>query len=530
MSALVAVDSVSWWDKRKIDGLTWMRRRHTAHVEHNSDKTFRVRKLPVSAPPRVLPAANLYKGMSWLPPSLVMPEKLPKEAKLPRKYVVPYYGVSKLIWNLYHRCSMKPGIEWSPDMKWNGNFRDRSRGWAQPTNDAAFAQLRLQGPNPFTLKRDPDGAETDFILDFTSIFKDLLDEAVVARFSVVDKVFTATSVDIGSKRHVPNAGTAEARQGWDDAKRIVNGLDARYVTFIRHLLDTHLLVGTAYSISALNLAGWHPLRPMLDFFTYGTLHVNHMAYQSLMQPISYFVKSNFVSQEDCYQLVVNATSQFDFNEWIAPRDIERRGLKAIPGHPYVDDAATVWPAIKTIVCRHLTEIDLATDDQVLADEELAAWHRVLVSILPSSDTVPALDGVDSLVDLLTALIYNNVIHEICGNLSPLLDSHDPEDRVTTNFENLRALARNETPRPTATSADVFLIDQAAYVSGFHVKGNNLLKLNVPAVVDDPKLASCLTDLQATLSELDDILAVRNGDRDTPFDTMQPSNWEASISF
>lgn len=79
-------------------------------------------------------------------------------------------------------------------------------------------------------------------------------------------------------------------------------------------------------------------------------------------------------------------------------------------------------------------------------------------------------------------------------------------------------------------ADVFLIDQGAYMSRFNVGGNNILAVNAARMVDDPKLRVAIEDLQDTLRDLEQQLVVANEDRPVRFARMFPSHWEASVSY
>jgi hypothetical protein len=461
-----------------------------------------------------------------------VPEQLPEEAKLPKGYYLPYYGTGKAGWRIYGWSEIDPDLEWTPGSKWNELFPTANEGWGTPTDDDAFVALRLQGSNPFCLtKVDPDPAVDDavdatagriFALDFTELFRDIL-PPVVARFAVRDEALVATSIRVGEAVHRPGD------DGWDDAKRIVNGLDARYSAFIRHLLNSHLMVGEAYGVAAYSLPPHHPLRPFMDFFTYGGLQVNHAAYIALLTKDSYFLRSRFVTAETARTLVENAMRVFDFDEWIVPRDLAKRKIDEIPDHPYVEDASAVWPAIEHICRRHLKELDY--DDEMLAvDDDMAQWYRVLCRMLPDVDTIPPMRTVEDLVDLMTAVIYNNVIHEVCGNLSPLLDTNDPRDRQTIDIEHLQAMADPDREPGTPRAASVLLMQQATFVSRYNVNGNNLMTINAARYIDDPKLVLAVTELQDTLKVLDAEIAARNAHRDIPFETMLPRKWEASISF
>lgn len=518
-------------ERRKAQAIVRMREGHKKTLEKSSEKTFRKRKVATAPAPRLVSAARKYKGMGWLPAALIAPEVVPREAQLPIRYVLPYYAVGKAGWWLYGRNPIDPHLRWDPQSDWNDLFPKSSPDWGAPTADRTFTQLRLQGPNPFMLRKaSPDQEQGDsadgtfFDLDFSRLFEGVF-APTIARFETdqSDLGMHPVWISIASRVHRPG------EDGWDDAKRVVNALDVRTSAFLRHLLNTHLMVGQAYAIAAFSLPVWHPLRPFMDFFTYGTMHVNDMAFTALLTPDSYFIRSNLVSAADARLIIQNAMDDFDFTDWIVPKDLARRGIAEIPGHPYVADALMVWPAIERVVERHLNDLDI--DDHTVAnDPDLRRWHDAVRAVLPDTETVPSLNNRQDLEELLTALIYNNVIHEVCGNLAPLLDSADPADKVGINFDHLRSLVDPDRVTEQPLAADVFLMDQTSFVSRFNVAGNNLIKVKAARYIDDPRLRQAVEELQDELLTLDAEITRRNGERDIPFETMQPSAWEASISF
>ena len=181
--------------------------------------------------------------------------------------------------------------------------------------------------------------------------------------------------------------------------------------------------------------------------------------------------------------------------------------------------------------RHfLAAVGLDTDAKIAADRDLHVWHAKLVELLPDGCGAPDLGGVEDLVDLLGVMLWNNVIHEVCGNLAPLLDTEDPDDKLIVNIDHLRALMDGTGPRPTALAGEVFLIEQAAYTSRFNVGGNSMLRVNGDRYTDDPKLQRCILELQRELQEIDEQLSAANSDRPIKFTGMMPRRWEASISF
>lgn len=513
-------------DNLKVSALVKMRELHRDTLERDSVDLFRKRRVPTSPAPRLVSAAKRYKGMRWLPSKLIAVDKLPSEAALPPGYIARYYATGKAVWTLYGKSPIDETLPWNPQSDWNSAFQKSDIAWGDPSDDETFVRLRLQGPNPFMLKAVDDAGI--FELDFSNLFRGFF-APTVARFKVDEHSelgLRSVSIRIGDATYRPDGTDPD---GWETAKRVVNALDARVSAFVRHLLNTHLMVGQAFAVAAYTLPTWHPLRPFMDFFTYGTLQVNHYAYDALLTPDSYFIRSKFLTIEDARLLINNAMAEFDFDQWLAPRDIAKRGIDKIPNHPYVEDARTIWPAIERVVERHLDDLKIF-DDDIDEDPHLVAWYASLRQVIPDSGLARALKTRQDLEDLLTGLIYNNVIHEVCGNLAPILDSRDPADKAGINIAHLRSLADPDSETATPNAADVLLMDQASFVSTFNVAGNNLMTVNAARYVDDPRLREAIEELQATLRDLDKVLVERNNERTVPFKGMQPAMWEASISF
>lgn len=471
--------------------------------------------------------------MGWLPTSLIAPEKLPSEARLPLKYYVPYYATSKLGWMLYGRSPIDPELPWEPSSPWNEFFPEAQPGWEAPTDDRTFVSLRLQGPNPFMLRRveantaiGEAAAATIFSLDFSRRYAGIF-PGTEARFELGPDGLTTSSVRVGDKVARPDDG-----EQWTDFKRVVNALDARESVFIRHLLNVHLMVGQGYALAAYSLPVWHPLRAFMDFFTYGTLVVNDAAYKALLMPDSYFLRSHFVSAADARRLVENSMADFDFDEWNWPKDRAKRGLGEIPDHPYVREADGLWVIFREFVDGHLEDL-YDDDDEIRSDHHLRRWYETLCEILPGDERERTITDRDELAQVMTSLLWNNVIHEVCGNLSPLLDysdPRDPRDLMGVNFDHLRAMVDDDRDDLEPRAADVLLMDQATYVSRFNVAGNNLMTVNANQYVDDPRLRDAIIGLQQRLAQAEIELGARNAERDIPFLNLEPSRFEASISF
>ncbi len=509
---------------RRVRGFT------QRNVAVRSTKSFRHRVIPVSGPPRLIPAASKYRGMGWLPTTLLVPDKLPKEARLPTGYVLGYYGAGKALFWTYDKTPIPQDVLWSPDLPWSNDFLPPVADVDRPTADDNFTDLRTQGPNPFMLRSaDPESALGDdlnaryYEADFTGLLKGLAPE-LRARFrNEPGRGLQPSGIVEGHHVHHPGSRT------WEGAKQLVNAVDARVTVFLNHLLFSHLIVGQAFALAAWRLPNWHPLRPICDFFTYGTLAVSDFAYRSLLTKTSYFIMSNFLSLPSARLLVENGSREFRFNQWLPMIDVEERGVDDLEGYAYGEDAALIWPVIEELVRGHLSDLRI-DDSDIAADLDLHEWYLTLLRVLPTDGGVPELTGLESLVELLTAMIYNNVVHEVCGNFKPLVSWADERDRVGLNFDEYLAAraAGVEPPRPKAS--DALLIDQGAVASTVNVAGNNLLDLNISRVVDDPQLERSLKSMQQRLRGLGEEIDRRNATRRRSFTALEPRRWEASVSY
>ena len=519
--ALASGPPVDGFDEFKVKAIVAMRQIHRRTVAGGDESGYRRRVPPVSAMPKVVRACGHYDGLEWLPKELMVPEIIPTEAQLRVPYKAKYYGLGKLGFFGYSKSPIRRDVPWLPENPWSTAFGPPEDGWSNPTDDSTFVRLRLQGPNPFDLRKTDDG----FILDFEDLFDGVLPR-VVARFDVIDGDLRPRQIDVGRFTHRPGDTT------WERAKRVVNAADIRVVPFLRHLLEVHFIVGGAFALSAYSLPTWHPLRPFMHFFSYGTLQVNDYAYQAFFTPTSYFVASGFINSDVASTLFHNRLSAFSFDSWNPMRDIEARGLEEIVDHPYVHDAQLAWPHFTEMIEGYLDVLGL-DDEAVRRDDHLDIWYRTLGTLIPNFDARSDLLDRSRLVDVLASFLYNNVMHEVCGDLSPILDSDDPDDKAITNLARLGEAVgdgRLERPIPAPTMNDVFLMDQASDASRFNVGGNNLLNLTPERWIDEPRLARAVSGLQRSLRELDHELDAHNEERAVRFGRMQPRHWEASISF
>ncbi len=500
-------------DRLKIQAVVRTRYLNSAAIQRWSRSCFR-RTGPPAADPPTLVASRDHYATPGLPAGLRVPAEIPPCARLGLRYTLPYYYLTGALFKLLRRVPLDPSTAWSPDETFNRAFPDNREGWTDTLGDAAFARLRVQGPNPFLLTATGPGA---FEVDYGPYF-DGIHAPVRCGFALQAGVLQPTAI------HLDTTVVRPGDPGWTRAKLVANALDARYCVFTRHLLETHLVVGQAFALSAFVLPHAHPLRAFLDFFTFGTLVVNDFAYKLLITPASYFLQANFIGADDALRLFDNSLARFELDSFVLPRDVQRRGLDAIPDHPYVQDGREAWAILHDFVTGWLDRAWL-DDGALRRDAEAQRWHAALVALLPGQAGL-ALDDRERLAELLTCLLYNNVVHEVCGDFSCFSSTADPEHLQLVNFERLK---RGELDAPPS-AADVFLLSQGAFAGTFNNGGNNLMSIDVDRWLSDPLLREAVRGLQARLRDHDARLVERNQRRAVPFSRMMPRQWEASISF
>ena len=380
-------------DQLKIRTIIFVRYINFNAIEKWSKRTFQTKKQVVS-PALALEKASLHYNSPAIPDLLQVPKNIPVESKLSLSYKLPYYFLTGALFKLYRKIPIRKGINWLPSYKFNKAFPLNKEGWKDTNSDFEFAQLRLQGPNPFLLRHTRDNL---FEVNYSPFYRNIYDP-VKCLFRLDSNQLVPESIEIGDTIHTPGS------ENWERAKLIANALDARYCVFTRHLLDTHLLIGEAFAIAAFSLDKGHPLRPFFSLFTFGSLVVNDYAYKLLITPASYFIQSNFISAADAMTLFQNSMDVFTLDDLVVPLDIKRRGLDKIPDHPYVEDALEIWPVFQNFVSSYLNNF-YADDTSVCEDKKLQEWYAKLASLLPNQDiTDKPLDSKQQFTDVICCLL------------------------------------------------------------------------------------------------------------------------------
>ncbi len=169
--------------------------------------------------------------------------------------------------------------------------------------------------------------------------------------------------------------------GWEMAKFVVQVADCNYHELFVHLGSTHLVSEAIAVATRRNLANIHPLWALLVPHFEGTLFINNLAVETLINaggPIDAFFGGTITSSQ---LAAVKARLSFDFFKKMTPVDFAERNVAdpaKLPDYPYRDDAMLVWDAIHEWA-RQYIDIYYKDDDAVTGDTELAQWATSIAS-------------------------------------------------------------------------------------------------------------------------------------------------------
>jgi len=288
-------------------------------------------------------------------------------------------------------------------------------------DDDQFARLRVAGPNPMLLcgvDRIPDNfpvtaAQYAAVIDGDNLADALADGRVflcdykdlevlvagvwkghakyvyqpMALFAVppggssIKPVAIQCGQDASQYPVMTPSVSSSEKWGWEMAKFVVQVADCNYHELFVHLAGTHLVSEAIAVATRRNLANVHPLWSLLVPHFEGTLFINNLAVETLINkggPIDDFFGGTIESSQ---LAAVQARLRFDFYKKMTPVDFAERNVAdpaKLPDYAYRDDALLVWSAIHDWAEQYIN-IYYADDDAVTGDSELALWAASIAS-------------------------------------------------------------------------------------------------------------------------------------------------------
>ncbi len=315
----------------------------------------------------------------------------------------------------------------SADTKSLESYRDLFQTIETPStaytflDDMEFARLRVAGPNPMLVK-SVEEIPTNFPITeaqyAASIANDNLTDALsqgrIFLCDYIDLNILVAGVWEGNAKYVyqpmalfavpPNGSSltpvaiqcgqdpkkypimlpsinASQNWGWQMAKFIVQVADCNYHELFVHLAGTHLVSEAIAVATRRNLAEVHPLWSLLVPHFEGTLFINNMAVETLINkggPIDAFFGGTITSSQ---LAAAEGRLSFDFYGKMIRNDLITRKVEdasILAEYPYRDDAILVWDAIHDWASEYI-KIYYKDDMAVTNDSELKNWVKSISS-------------------------------------------------------------------------------------------------------------------------------------------------------
>ena len=168
---------------------------------------------------------------------------------------------------------------------------------------------------------------------------------------------------------------------WKLAKNCVLVAHNTYHGEVTHLGLTHLVSEAVLLAAVRNLASVHPVAVLLRRHFEGTMSINKLAVELLIQPgraVEYLIGSDLKST---YPWIAEHRKTFSFTGNYLPAKLERAGtdgLAGLPYYPYRDDGLLVWTAIRRWAGEFVDGY-YRSDADVREDHELQAWAAEVAS-------------------------------------------------------------------------------------------------------------------------------------------------------
>jgi arachidonate 15-lipoxygenase len=162
---------------------------------------------------------------------------------------------------------------------------------------------------------------------------------------------------------------------WRLAKNCVLAAHNTYQEVLTHLGFTHLVAEAVLVSMVRNLAVNHPVAVLLRRHFEGTMSINKLAVDLLIQPdraVDYLIGPSLKST---YPWLAKHRANYSFSGNYLPTRIARAGtgdITKLESFPYRDDGMLLWGAIRNWVHKFV-EAYYPSDMHVLQDLELQAW-------------------------------------------------------------------------------------------------------------------------------------------------------------
>ena len=193
-----------------------------------------------------------------------------------------------------------------------------------------------------------------------------------------------------------------------------------------HLGHTHLVSEAVLLAAVRNLASVHPVAVLLRRHFEGTMSINKLAVELLIQPgraVEYLLGSDLKST---YPFIADHRKNFSFTGNYLPAKLAASGTDGVAGLPYFpyrDDGLLVWTAIRRWA-GEFVDAYYRSDAAVREDHELQAWAAEVASpdggaIRDFGATPGEIADRNDLAEILTMVIWTAGPQHAAVNFSQL---------------------------------------------------------------------------------------------------------------
>jgi len=307
------------------------------------------------------------------------------------------------------------------------------------------------------------------------------------------------------------------KASWQAAKFHFRSSGLICVTLMDHFAQCHVLVGNAACRSTRGILKYnHPLRTLLQPFTFGISAVNRSGYPVLFKQRGLFQRVSPFTKRGYDRIMMDGVFNFRYGGF--PDQLKARGVYGFAtekdtGYLFGSDGLQLWNIFNDFVQRYLDKVGTIKWN----DKQVQEWSKELRRSIPGFK-IPLIERQEDLVELITYLIWNGTAyHEAVGNVKEYL--RDP------NFCATRW-------RPGDVSASVQNSFQTSLIAIMtSVRTPPLLDKNCYAHMfeGEEKGKQVMERLQKDLRQFSDDMVERNKFLDFAFNTFNPTNLEISVA-
>ncbi|TVU32922.1 hypothetical protein EJB05_24687 [Eragrostis curvula] len=259
---------------------------------------------------------------------------------------------------------------------------------------------------------------------------------------------------------------------WKLAKANVLTHDTGYHQLVSHWLRTHACVEPYIIAANRQLSRMHPVYRLLHPHFRYTMEINALARESLINADGIIEESFWPGKYSVELSAVAYGATWQFDTEALPNDLVKRGLAVkkddgeleltIKDYPYATDGLKVWDSIKQWVHDYV-RVYYKSDADVVADPELQAfWEEVRTkghADKKDEPWWPVLDGRDSLVEMLTTIMWVTSGHHAAVNFGQYHFGGYFPNRPTTIRKNMPVEEnRDDEMKKFMSQPEMFLLD------------------------------------------------------------------------